>query len=706
MDSKVPAGGPPGSPDRQVGWPVRSGTVPALAEDFIDRPATAPDLGAALRPGTTVALVPAQATADGAQDWLASCGKTQLAVAYAQALWRAREVHLLIWVVATSRASVLSGYVEAAVAVIGADPAADAESVAARFLGWLGETRRPWLVVLDDLSDAADLDRLWPRGPAGRVLITTANSATLPSDHVTRALPVGAFSTRESLSYLRGRLTADPDQRLGAIDLVEDLGCQPLALSQASVVIAGSGLSCQDYRDYFVRRRERLAAAGGSPPAAAAITWTISLEQADQVLPGGDTRSLLALAALLDGHGIPGAVFTTSAASRYLAGDHAGELADPERARRGLLVLERAGLLTIDVAAAQPIVRVKPVIQAAVRTAMPRGVFYRAARAGADALLEVWPADDMEAWLAGDLRRCGSSLQQAAGDLLCADGCHPLLLRVGRSMESARLTGPAVAYWSELAEVSHRVLGPSHPDTLAVSQQLANAYLAAGRAAEACPWFQWIATDRARVLGPDHPDTIAARRNLGHALVAANQLRDALPLLEGADGDYERVRGADHVDTLDGRDELAAAYHAAGQFPDAIRLYQRTLADRERIQGPKHPDTMATRQKLADAYLADGRFKDAISHYKRVLADRERALGPDHMDTIAARGNLGGAYHSAGRMASALQLYEQTCAGYERVLGADHPDTLAAPGQFGERLLPSGPAERRDDAAARYPRAL
>ena len=253
-------------------------------------------------------------------------------------LWRAREVHLLIWVVATSRASVLSGYVEAAVAAMGADPSADAESVAARFLSWLGETSRPWLVVLDDLSDAADLDRLWPRGPAGRVLITTANSATLPSEHLAQALPVGVFSTRESLSYLRGRLTADPDQRLGAIDLVEDLGCHPLALSQASVVIAGSGLSCQDYRDYFVRRREQLTAAGGEPPAAAAITWTISLEQADQLLPGGDARSLLALAALLDGHGIPGAVFTTSAARSYLAGDRArrpgGSGACPRRLAR------------------------------------------------------------------------------------------------------------------------------------------------------------------------------------------------------------------------------------------------------------------------------------------------------------------------------------------------------------------------------------
>jgi len=632
----------------------------------------------ALSPGTAVALVPAQPATDGSQDWLASSGKTQLAVAFAESFWQAAGVDLLVWIVATSRASVLSGLVEAAVAAVGADPAGDAELIATRFISWLRETNRSWLVVLDDLSDPDDLDRLWPEGPTGMVLITTTNSAALSGSKRAAVLQIGAFSPREALSYLRGRLTADPDQRLGAIDLIEELGYEPLALAQASVVVVGSELSCSDYRGYFVRRREQFtAAADGKQPPAASVTWTFSLEQADRMLPDGVGRSLLALAALLDGHGIPGTLFTTQAARGYLAASRPADPVDAERVRNALLVLEQAGLLAIDLTAAPPTVRMKPVIQAAIRTAMPDGMFERAARAAADALLEVWPADELLAWRAGEARRCAASLQRAAGELLWAGSCHPLLLRAGQSLDSARLTGPAVAHWRELAAVSQRVLGPTHRDTVVIGQHLADAYLRAGQAAEACPWLQWVLADRVRVLGPDDPATIAARRNLGHALVAADRIRDALPVLDGAVGDYERVRGANHLDTLGARDELAAAYRAAGQFGEAIQLYRRTLADRERIQGSQSLDTMTTRQQLADAYLAAGKLKDALSHYKRVLSDRERALGPDHLDTIAARGNLGAAYHSAGRMASALQLYEQTHASYERVLGADHPDTLA-----------------------------
>ncbi len=49
-----------------------------------------------------------------------------------------------------------------------------------------------------------------------------------------RIVPVGPFSRREALSYLLGTLTADLDQRQGAIDLVAELGNEPLALAQAA----------------------------------------------------------------------------------------------------------------------------------------------------------------------------------------------------------------------------------------------------------------------------------------------------------------------------------------------------------------------------------------------------------------------------------------------------------------------------------------
>ena len=134
----TPAAGqpPPAGPARSGTWPVRSGLVPPLAEGFVARTETVPGLEAALVPGAAVALVPGEA-AGGVRDWPGSCGKTQLAAYLAGSLWRSRGVDLLAWVAATSRASVLSGYGQAA-AELGLDHGGDAEAVAARFAGLAG----------------------------------------------------------------------------------------------------------------------------------------------------------------------------------------------------------------------------------------------------------------------------------------------------------------------------------------------------------------------------------------------------------------------------------------------------------------------------------------------------------------------------------------------------------------------------------------
>ena len=618
---------------------------------------------------------PGRPAGPAARDWLSTAGKTQIAVAAAESLWHSRELDLLVWIEASSRASVLSGYAAATALVTGRGQATSCESVAAQFLSWLAETSHSWLIVLDDLTDEADLDGLCPAGPAGRTLVTCADAAAVPGGM--RVMPIGPFNSREALGYLTERLSANRGQRLGAIDLVNAVGVEPAALAQASAVIASSAMSCHSYQDYFERWREYLADSSGARPLASAITWPLSLECATQFAPAGLVRSLLALAALLDGHGIPATVLTAPAAVRYLTlagGEAAGEGAEPTLA--ALAALERVGLLTVEPASAPPTVRMSPVLQAALRDAMPEAVLDQAAQVAADALLQAWPAPEPLGWPASGLRSCTAALRQAAGSRLWADGWHPVLQRAGDSLDHARLTGPAAEHWHDLATTGDRLLGAGHPQTVLAEQRLAEACLAAGRADDAAGWFRRILDTQTVQLGADHPDLASTRLRLCHALVAAGQPDRAVSALEHMLSDAERAHGPDHADTLGARDELAAAYQAAGRHSDAIALYRRTLADRERIQGSQHPETMTTRHSLADSYLARGDSKEAVAAYRRVLADRERALGPDHLDTTRARYSLGAAYLRTGKAVAAERAYEQAQAGFERALGPRHPDTL------------------------------
>lgn len=656
---------------------MRSGPVPLLADGFVARPESVAGLEQALVPGTVVALVPARHSVrpdgdTGLPDWLGSCGKTQLAVRISEALWRSGQIELLVWVIATDRASIVSGLAAAAVDATGIAPSQSAELIAVRFTRWLSETEHPWLVVFDGLRDARDAEGLLPAGPNGRTLVTAARRPAAGTSWT--SIPVPGFSRREAFSYLMGRLTADPGQRLGAIDLVDLLGGEPIALAQATALITGTEWTCREYQEVFVVRRDKVRYLDGRGPSAAETTWAIAVERADQLRPGGAMQTLLVLTALFDGHWIPARVFTSTPVREHLR--RACGLAAPEDIWAALAILERTGLLSVDTGSDPPLVRMGTAIQAAIRTAAPADAFEQVVQAAADGLLEVWPDPEPFTWQGASLRAAAFALMRLAGDALWAGGCHQLTFRAGASLERARLSDTAVWYWTELAATSHRLLGASDPDSLRASDRLGDAFLSAGRASDVIPWFQHVASDRAEQFGPGHRSTIESEVNLGLALGAAGRADEAVSVLTQAVSDSERVYGADHAQTLRVRAALADTIRASGKPEQAVRIYRRILTDRERTQGQTHPDTMTSRQQLADIFLATERVKEAVAQFKRLLVDRERVYGPDQPDTITARAGLAAAYHAAGRMAAALRLHEQAGQASQRVLGVDHTDTL------------------------------
>jgi tetratricopeptide (TPR) repeat protein len=643
-------------------------------------------IGGMLDSGTSLVLVPASSFAEGRRNWLGATGKTQLAASVAESLWRSNAIDVLVWVSASDRAAVLSGYVQASVAVTGLEPADGSESVAARFLSWLSEASQQWLVVLDDLPDPKELDDLWPTGPAGRVLVTTPRVplAPVPGRQV---LPIGLYSVREALDGVTERLNATPAQRQGAIELIDTLGREPLALAQACSVMESSGMTCRDYRDYVMRRRQQLPVVPGRVPSSAASTWTLSLDHAERLMAGESVRLMLVLLALLDGHGIPGAIFSTPALAGYVGGGSAHDQAI-RRTWDTLQVLDRAGLATIDGRENPPAVRMSLAVQAAVLAAAPPSWRDRAARAAADALLEVWPAGEPQPWAAAALRANAAALWQSSGEVLMEGGCHPLLIRAGCSLDDARLTGPAVEHWRRLAAYVDQVAG--HPDAAAVTARLAAAYLAAGQGAEAATWYRRVLAERTRVLVLGNPAIIEARLGLGRALIKAGQAGEAVIVLTEAAGECERFAGSGQPATLAASDDLAAAYLAAGKGAEAIQLLQRILADRERLGGPRDLGALSTRERLATALLAADRPRDALKHSKKVLADRELVLGKAHADTIEARAQHATVSHVLGRMPAALQLIDQACTDSAALLGADHPDTLGRRASLGHIYYTAG----------------
>jgi hypothetical protein len=477
-----------------------SGAVPPLAEGYQPRPESGLGIADGLRPGQTIVLTPDGEPGPG-QYSTGGTGKTQLAIAFAHSVWRARQVDLLIWVPAASRDAIVSRFAWAAGAIgdggsragprvsgagPGSDPGDSADLAAERFIGWLASERRPWAVILDDLADPSDMDGLWPRGPAGQVLVTTRlPPVVLPGDPATA--PVGGFTSRESLAYLADRFADRSEQRIEAPDLATDLAGNPLSLAQAAAVMNDREIGCREIRVELAERLPHMStiAADGCTPAMLGI-WSMAVEHAHALHPVGLAWPALELIALLDPRGIPGSVLTSPAACAYVTGRTSVDR-ETDLVQAAVTNLARLSLLTVDAGSTARTVRMHPAVRAAVRSYTAPHDLERAAAAAAAALLEAWPANGTDRALAQALRDCTSSLRTATGDLLWRPGTRPLLMRAGVSLTDDGLIGSAVSYWQSMVAAGTRLLGAGHPNVISYSEHLGAAQASARRLAEAGP---------------------------------------------------------------------------------------------------------------------------------------------------------------------------------------------------------------------------
>jgi non-specific serine/threonine protein kinase/serine/threonine-protein kinase len=232
-------------------------------------------------------------------------------------------------------------------------------------------------------------------------------------------------------------------------------------------------------------------------------------------------------------------------------------------------------------------------------------------------------------------------------------------------------------------------LGPDHPETLSVQNELALAYWGNGQLSRVIPLIErTLAAQKAR-LGPDHPDTIISQNDLGVAYQEGGRLDLAIPLLEKTLAAEKVKLGPDHIETLNTQGNLGIAYREAGLLNRAIALLERTLSvEGESAQlGPGHPNTLGAQYNLALCYQADGQLERAISLIERTLTAQAARLGPDHPRTLITQNGLARAYEEAGDEARAEPLFRKVLALREARRGPGHPHVAVTLDDLGQFLL-------------------
>lgn len=670
-------------------WPVLSGTVPHLAEGHIHRPDTGQGPWDVLHPGLTVILGPDTdpRTSAGRRG---GTGKTQLAAEFAIRLWNRGELDLLVWLQAGSRAGIITGYARALADIRIAAPPGKPEAAAAGFLAWLADTGRRWLVVLDGLAEPADPGGLWPQGPGGQALVTTRLAGLRPELAALRAtgpaapapapapqmIGVPAFSRREAVDYISTRLTDDPYQAVGSVDLAVVLGCQPVALALAAAYLLDSGQDCRQYKLTCAQRSQDQAGAVANDPLAP--YWTLSVERARQFEPRELAWPALKLAAVLGPAWIPGAALISSAACAYVTGRLAVTRRDQANVQAAFGNLARLDLVRIEPDDEIRTVWMPAALQASVRQAMAPGELRQALRAAADAVFEAWPAASARPDLDKAFRDCAMSVGWSDEPVLWDPDCHPLLLRIGQSLDDTPMADTALSYWRNLARRSAEHLGARSARTIAIRERLARAATAAGRSEEAIGLHQELAADIEDVVGWNHPLAITSRASLAAAFRSASRLGEAISLGERVAADCDVMFGPVHARTVESLRELGNAYSVAGRHLEAVRALRRCLAVSEQATGLMSPKTIAVRRHLAEAHRRANRAEEAVQLYREALTKAENAVGTAHPDTVAAREHLAIAYCHAGRTSEAAATFEQALAEWRRVPRADPAAAIPA----------------------------
>ena len=626
------------------------------------------------------------------------CGKSQLASDLAQ--WCEKQKWSLVaWINAVSREAVKNDLVELArLLPIDRSDKPNRDQIINRCLDYFKSANATdRLIVFDNVEDINDLIKLVPRGDGLRVVATTTNEYGWKNQSW-ESIKVGVFSREDSIKCLL-RITDSKDlEAAGAV--AQKLGDLPLAIAQAGATACAEDFTLNEYLtcldDYSSRAgygdNEIIRPIDGDSYTDGAFDALFMAVDVALEKLGGDKREAarrqLGGLAVLAQSGVP---------TRWIA-------PLPDDNRRALTRLVKMSVVQQSV---DKNVTMLHRLQAQVlrknwgkgKTATREEAFDAAVEILGRTKYEQLPSNN------GDARRrevsdliaqlSAIAVQDYSRSLFESEQVRGYLNRAFKYGHDLGIEYKTVEL-SAVVGVIEDVLGPDHPDTLTVRNNLASAYGDVGRFSEAIELYEQVLDERKRLLGADHPDTLAVRSNLAGAYDSVGRFGEAIDAWEKLLLDCQRVLGADHPVTLTVRNNLAVAYRSVGRFGEAIELFEQVLADRVRVLGPDHPDTLTTRNNLASAYGDVGRFGEAIELYEQVLAECKRLLGADHPDTLAVRSNLAGAYDSVGRFGEAIDAWEKLLLDCQRVLGADHPVTLTvrnnlavayrSVGRFGEAI--------------------
>ena len=492
----------------RVGWDKK----PRPAVAFVERPELS-TLRSALSEHSTATLCQLQG--------MRGVGKSQLAAAYIDEC-DADGFEVVAWIDARTRTDAVTNLSGLVAAYTPAESDEEPEHGIRRLLNRFasadhGERR---LLVFDNVEDFSDLDGCLPRDARTQVVITTVRR----THALGTSVPVDTLAEEAAIAYLEERTGLG--DREGAQAVCRAVGGLALAVAQAAAAITGrpegyarflTALAARPIRHNLLREEGGDYPLGAAQAIAFALDTGVARASTGELTGDQPRRSRMiavldALALLAEG-GVPREWL-------YALGDEF----QVEDVIRDLVTASLANVSadgsTVSLHGLTRRVYAEERLGDAAATERACGHASQTLGHGLPSVEATY--GERRAALAGWLDHLASLL--SSGSTWVERAAVLTLTQGGVFLGNEHHLPYGVIACDLLPEISARVLGPDHPDTLTSRNNLAGAYQSAGDLGRAIPLYEQTLTDRERVLGPDHPGTLTSRNNLASAYRSAGGL--------------------------------------------------------------------------------------------------------------------------------------------------------------------------------------
>ncbi|WP_406257788.1 FxSxx-COOH system tetratricopeptide repeat protein [Streptomyces nigra] len=595
-------------------------------------------------------------------------GKSLLAVEY---LYRRMAEYDVVWWIPAERTTQISVSLVELATRLELAPGSDAPAAVDAVLEALriGEPYSNWLLVFDNAESPETVQRFFPAGGPGNILITSRNPQWAS---IARPLEVDVFRREESkqLLRLRGSEISDED----ADRLAEALGDLPLAIEQAAAWHAETGMLVDEYLRLLGEKRLDLlrgtAPLDSQQPVIAA--WNISLDQLETKNPAA--YQLLQVCSFYAPEPIARALF-----ARAPRGPIATELdAVLEDTIRLNLAIRDIGRYSLARFNRDDSLQMHRLVQAALQYRMTEED--RATmRRGAHLLLaanDPHDPNDFHRWdQYGSLyphvvvSEAVRSQEHWVRNLVVNEVVY--LLRRGDYASGRELARTAYKTWSE-------TLGRDHPHTLLVARWLGFLLFSMGAYREAADLNASVLDAYRRTMGHDAQDTIDAVGNVAIDHRVRGDFAESLTLTESVHQQYLRMLGPEDPETLRAAHNLGVSLRLTGDFARARDIDEMTWNSYITMYGQDHVDTLRTWLGFILDIRELGEYGDALLYHQELVERSTSLLGTHHPSTLSAFHHLAAAQRLAGRHEQALRTAEQAQDALIRRYGPENPETQAA----------------------------